>query len=89
MLQGSRTACAWRIIDGIPRFVTDEHLESFGHQWTKFDVAHDEEDRATRAQTLATQGFFVMVSIGADGKPATVNRPGPRVEPQAESRGPA
>ena len=37
----------WRIIDGIPRFVSDQHLESFGHQWTTFEVAHDDEDRAT------------------------------------------
>jgi len=36
-----------RIIDGIPRFVSDEHLESFGRQWTKFEVAHEDEDRAT------------------------------------------
>lgn len=39
----------WRIIEGIPRFVTDEHLESFGNQWTRFEVAHDDEDRATFA----------------------------------------
>lgn len=39
----------WKVIDGIPRFVSDEHLESFGHQWTTFDVAHDSEDRATFA----------------------------------------
>ncbi len=38
---------SWKIIDEIPRFVTDEHLESFGHQWTRFDVAHEAEDRAT------------------------------------------
>jgi SAM-dependent methyltransferase len=38
---------SWQIIDGIPRFVSDEHLESFGRQWTQFEVAHDEEDRAT------------------------------------------
>ena len=38
---------SWKIINDIPRFVTDEHLESFGHQWTHFDVAHDAEDRAT------------------------------------------
>jgi SAM-dependent methyltransferase len=37
----------WKIIEGIPRFVTDEHLESFGNQWTRFEVAHDDEDRAT------------------------------------------
>lgn len=42
-------ACAqnWPVINGIPRFVTSQHLESFGRQWTKFDVAHDDEDRAT------------------------------------------
>jgi ubiquinone/menaquinone biosynthesis C-methylase UbiE len=39
----------WKVIDGIPRFVSDEHLESFGHQWTRFEVAHDDEDRATFA----------------------------------------
>jgi SAM-dependent methyltransferase/DNA-directed RNA polymerase subunit RPC12/RpoP len=32
---------------GIPRFVEAEHLESFGHQWTRYDVAHADEDRAT------------------------------------------
>ncbi|MFN9718800.1 MAG: class I SAM-dependent methyltransferase [Planctomycetota bacterium] len=36
-----------RVIGGIPRFVNDQHLGSFGHQWTTFEVAHDEEDRAT------------------------------------------
>ncbi len=36
-----------RVVRGIPRFVGDEHLDSFGHQWTTFDVAHDDEDRAT------------------------------------------
>ena len=45
---------SWKIADGIPRFVTDEHLESFGHQWTRFEVAHDDEDRATFA---AKTGF--------------------------------
>ena len=44
----------WKIVDGIPRFVTDEHLESFGHQWTHFEVAHDDEDRVTFA---AKTGF--------------------------------
>ncbi|MBL8813112.1 MAG: class I SAM-dependent methyltransferase [Planctomycetaceae bacterium] len=36
-----------KILDGIPRFTSDQHLESFGHQWTTFEVAHDDEDRAT------------------------------------------
>jgi 2-polyprenyl-3-methyl-5-hydroxy-6-metoxy-1,4-benzoquinol methylase len=36
-----------RVVDGIPRFVDDQHLESFGDQWTRYDVAHADEDRAT------------------------------------------
>ena len=38
---------SWKIIDGIPRFVSDEHLKSFGDQWTTYEVAHEDEDRAT------------------------------------------
>lgn len=37
----------WPIIEGIPRFVESEHLESFGLQWNRYEVAHDDEDRAT------------------------------------------
>lgn len=33
--------------EGIPRFTQDQHLASFGRQWTKYEVAHDDEDRAT------------------------------------------
>jgi 2-polyprenyl-3-methyl-5-hydroxy-6-metoxy-1,4-benzoquinol methylase len=33
--------------NGIPRFVEQEHLASFGLQWNKYEVAHDDEDRAT------------------------------------------
>lgn len=36
-----------RMVDEIPRFVSDKHLQSFGDQWTRFEVAHDDEDRAT------------------------------------------
>jgi SAM-dependent methyltransferase len=39
----------WSVVDGIPRFVESEHLESFGLQWNKYEVAHDDEDRATFA----------------------------------------
>ncbi len=39
----------WPVADGIPRFVQSEHLESFGLQWNKYEVAHDDEDRATFA----------------------------------------
>lgn len=35
------------IADGIPRFVEEQHLASFGLQWNKYEVAHDDEDRAT------------------------------------------
>jgi len=41
--------CAARfpIVGGIPRFVAESHLASFGFQWNKYQVAHDDEDRAT------------------------------------------
>ncbi|MDA1163108.1 MAG: methyltransferase domain-containing protein [Planctomycetota bacterium] len=35
------------IVNGIPRFVEQEHLASFGLQWNRYEVAHDDEDRAT------------------------------------------
>lgn len=35
------------LVSSIPRFVAQEHLASFGLQWNKYDVAHDDEDRAT------------------------------------------
>ena len=38
---------SWPIRDGILRFVEQEHLASFGLQWNRYEVAHDEEDRAT------------------------------------------
>ncbi|HIK92005.1 MAG TPA: methyltransferase domain-containing protein [Planctomycetes bacterium] len=46
-LRTDAAAESWQIIDGIPRFVSDEHLKSFGDQWTTYEVAHDDEDRAT------------------------------------------
>lgn len=38
---------AWPIVAGIPRFVPQQHLASFGLQWNKYEVAHADEDRAT------------------------------------------
>ena len=35
------------VVGGIPRFVSQEHLASFSRQWNQYNVAHDEEDRAT------------------------------------------
>jgi SAM-dependent methyltransferase len=35
------------IVAGLPRFVGQEHLASFGRQWNRYEVAHDDEDRAT------------------------------------------
>lgn len=40
-------ATSWPVLNGIPRFVSDEHLRSFGDQWTTYNVAHKEEDKAT------------------------------------------
>lgn len=45
--QTSRGQKLGKVVDGIPRFVDDEHLKSFGLQWNKYEVAHDDEDRAT------------------------------------------
>ena len=49
---GQRLLCAgcgrtFSILAGIPRFVGQEHLASFGRQWNRYEVAHDDEDRAT------------------------------------------
>ncbi len=49
---GDRIECSvcklsYPIVDGIPRFTSDQHLASFGRQWNKYEVAHDDEDRAT------------------------------------------
>ena len=35
------------VVGGIPRFVSQEHLASFGLQWNKYEVAHADEDLAT------------------------------------------
>jgi SAM-dependent methyltransferase len=35
------------ITAGIPRFVAQRHLASFGRQWNRYEVAHEAEDRAT------------------------------------------
>lgn len=48
------SACGreYSIRDGLPRFVQQQHLESFGWQWNRYEVAHEDEDRATfRAKT--------------------------------------
>ena len=37
----------WPVIHGIPRFVDQHHLASFGRQWNRYEIAHDDEDRAT------------------------------------------
>lgn len=59
--------CGMRVqtVDGIPRFTSDQHLASFGRQWNKYEVAHDDEDRATfQAKTGVTlpelQGLKVL-----------------------------
>lgn len=37
------------VVDGLARFVDDRHLQSFGDQWTTYEVAHEDEDVATFA----------------------------------------
>ena len=46
-LRCNSEGCTFKIVDGIPRFVDDQHLASFGLQWNKYDVAHNDEDRVT------------------------------------------
>ncbi|MEK6258929.1 MAG: class I SAM-dependent methyltransferase [Planctomycetota bacterium] len=61
-LNGERIECSRckesrSVIDSIPRFTGDEHLASFGRQWNKYEVAHDDEDRATfQAKTGVSLG---------------------------------
>ncbi|WP_339731879.1 methyltransferase domain-containing protein [uncultured Gimesia sp.] len=43
------TSRSFPVKTNIPRFVESEHLTSFGLQWNKYEVAHDDEDRATFA----------------------------------------
>ncbi len=38
---------AYPVVGGIPRLTQSEHLSSFGRQWTRYEVADDDEDRAT------------------------------------------
>ena len=58
-------------MNGIPRFVSSEHLESFGRQWNRFDVAHDEEDRATftakTGQSLPSLAGKLVLDAGCGG----------------------
>lgn len=42
-----KTSDTYPVTLGIPRFVEQEHLSSFGLQWNKYEVAHADEDRAT------------------------------------------
>ncbi len=51
------------ILGGIPRFVQEQHLASFGFQWNQYEVAHPEEDRATFE---AKTGFRLADLAGRD-----------------------
>ena len=35
------------VTQGIPHFVQSDHLKSFGLQWNRYEVAHEDEDRRT------------------------------------------
>lgn len=60
-----------RLVNGIPRFVGADHLESFGRQWTRYNVAHDDEDRATftakTGQALSTLAGISILDAGCGG----------------------
>ncbi|QDT98133.1 methyltransferase domain-containing protein [Gimesia aquarii] len=47
LLVDQQTNQSYPVVTGIPRFVEQEHLSSFGLQWNKYEVAHADEDRAT------------------------------------------
>ncbi len=49
-------------------------VESVGNTSMRVRVDVFKENRSTREQVLCTTGFVVMVSIGSDGTPKTVNR---------------
>src|SRR5579872_1030223 len=52
------------VISGIPRFVEQEHLASFGRQWNRYEVAHDDEDRATfEAKTGMTRASLAGLRV--------------------------
>ncbi len=59
------------VVNGVPRFVADEHLDSFGLQWTSYNVAHDDEDRATfqakTGLTLAELSGKTVLDAGCGG----------------------
>jgi len=65
------TARSFPIINDIPRFVAQDHLASFGLQWNKYSVAHDDEDRATfQAKTgisLAELNGLRVLDAGCGG----------------------
>ena len=49
------------VVEGTPRFVEQQHLASFGLQWNRYEVAHDDEDRAT---FQAKTGFKLSELVG-------------------------
>lgn len=49
------------VVEGVTRFVAQEHLASFGLQWNRYEVAHDDEDRAT---FQAKTGFLLSELAG-------------------------
>ena len=46
-VQCQACAASYPVVAGIPRFVEQEHLASFGFQWNRYEVAHADEDRET------------------------------------------
>jgi SAM-dependent methyltransferase len=59
------------VVGGIPRFVEQAHLASFGRQWNAYEVAHADEDQATfEAKTgmpLASLAGLRVLDAGCGG----------------------
>ncbi len=59
------------VLGGIPRFVQEQHLASFGFQWNRYEVAHTEEDQVTfEAKTgfrLAELAGLQILDAGCGG----------------------
>ncbi len=65
---GGRLTCncgaSFPVVGGIPRFVEQEHLASFGRQWNAYEEAHDDEDRATfEAKTGMTRASLAGLRV--------------------------
>ncbi|MCA9115486.1 MAG: class I SAM-dependent methyltransferase [Planctomycetaceae bacterium] len=71
VLRCATCGAVYPVRQGIPRFVEQEHLASFSLQWNRYEVAHEEEDKATfQAKTgvsLAELDGLKVLDAGCGG----------------------